>query len=326
MLKLAEGFERIGGGIHLGPGGYRTYLPGAEEAAAMVPTQSRTHAWAHVFLYSLICATEFRDFPPLIRQALLQGFMPAERGVTAGRQMQWQEIRVDTQELEFDMRWDITPYAPPTPCRLINADRERSAGFTLRTPMGRQWVMIPAGGSLIALFSGQIMTCLKGNIQHRMGCAMIRNAPEGLDRLDLRSGRISKMRLRGGALDDFIIRPYDELGVLRENRLSIPGADPLEDVMSVFAANDSWTAWMWDGSTRSDRTAQRVKNAIAVVQDEDGIAVVDGQTSVEQRKVLMRRMLKRFETGNEKYAEQIRLPGGWLRLTADNCLAWEVCK
>lgn len=326
MLKIAAAFERIGAGLFLGRGGYRDYLPGAEEAAAKAPPKNKTSAWVHVLLYSMLCRTRFGHFSPEIQQALLSSFIPAGQSAAADHQKQWREIRIDAGHREFQMNWDIAPFAPVTPCRLINPSMDKSASLVLHTPIGQRRVTVPAGGSLNALFSGSTMTCLKGNIQHRKDSAMSKNAKDGFDRIDLRSGRITEVKLHGGAPLDFSMGAYGELGVLRGSTLHMPELAPMDDVMGIFSTNDCWIAVMWDGSTQSNRMEYCAENVLAVVQDEEGMAVVDRHVSAQKREQLMRRMLERFNTGNMQYAEQLRLHGGMLRLKADNCLQWEEYK
>lgn len=323
MKKMAEEIAKIGAGCYLGSGGADACLQDAEAAAARVPAEHADAAWLHVLLYSLICRTPFTQFAAHIQALLLCGFTPAQQqDGAAGQARRRRVISIDSSGMAFDMRWTGLPDEPVVPCRLVNPDRNSPASFRLNTPLGAREITIPAGGSLNTLFAGDVMTCLKGNIHHRLSTAMIISAENGFDRIDLRRNLLTKVQLPNGVPDDFAMGAYNELYSLRENVLHMPGQETLDNVMAVFSARESWIAVMWDGSTRSDCPEHCAEHVLAVVQDVHGMAVVTQADEMQQHE-LMQRMLRRFDTGDSRYAEQLRLQNGMLRLTADNRLQWE---
>jgi len=323
IKKVGTAFERIGNGAFLGSGGFRAYLPGADAAAARVPEARRAAAWVHVMLYCMMCATVFEGFPPHVQRALMKGFQAAQECADEPLSLpaRGAELCIEDGVTEFAFGWENLPDAPVTACRLVNP-LGKGASFDLLTPLGRRTVTVPAGGRMTALFAGDTMTCLKGNIRLRGDAAMCGSAKGGLQSLDIRSGRRRESEIQGGVPEDFAMGEYGNLFVLRESTLYMPGRRRIDGAMCVFAAGDSWIAVMCDGSTQSNKPQYCEDDVLAVVEDDGVLHVIcreDGDGQNEQ----MRVMLQRFETGDAQVAEQLCLNDGSLRLTVDNRLLWE---
>lgn len=323
MKKFGEIFERIGNGAFLGAGGYRAYLPGADAAAAQVPEEHRTAVWAHVMLYCMMCATVFEDFPTHVQCALLKGFLPAQESADKLLSLHAQNMErcIENGVTEFTFGWQKLPDVPVTACRLVNP-LEKGASFNLLTPLGRRTVTVPAGGQMTALFAGNTMTCLKGNIRQRGDTAMCRSTNGGLQSLDIRSGRQREIEIQGDAPEDFAIGEYGKLFALRKSTLYLPDSRQIDGAMCVFAAGDSWIAVMDDGSTQSNKLEYCEEDVLAVVEDDGALHVICREDR-DAQKEQMRVMLQRFETGDAQVAEQLHLNNGRLRLTVDNRLLWE---
>lgn len=323
MKKIGETFEMIGNGAFLGPGGYRTYQHSADGVVAMVPEARRAAAWAHVMLYCMMCATAYDALSPQVQRALLMRFQPAEECAdeAPSPHARCMELHIDNGVTKFAFGWENLPDEPITFRMLVNPLRE-SASFDLLTPLGRRKVTMPAGGRMPALFVGDTMTCLKGNIQRRRDTAMCRSAKGGLRRMDMRGNYQQEIEIQGSAPDDFAIGEYGNLFVLRKGTLRMPNSRRIDDVLCVFAAGDSWIAMMCDGSTQSNKPQYCEADALAVVEDDGSLHVIRRDGRSEQNK-LMSVMLQRFETGDAQVSEQLRLNNGILRLTVDNYLLWE---